>query len=263
MLHPAVYQGFVDASKWGVRGVWFGQNNPLQPMTWFVEWPTSIVNQRTTDKCVDCSISILELELAGILLQWLVLETIIPAELLQHCSVAIWCNNILAVAWLYKLCNSTSQIVSNIIQALAIRFQKLAVTKLAAEHIPGIFNVMADFNSREHTTNLTDFLTHFSSKFNPPKNGYWNLCRLRTGLISRVISELSNKPLRMALWRRLPKKGSNIFRLGNNTLPVKIIPVPQTSLTVDNGGKSNFLLPLEAMCNTTAFLKINNKFVPK
>ena len=263
VLHPAAYQGFVDASKWGVGGVWFGRNNKLQPVTWFVEWPKGIADQLITDECPDGSISISELELAGILLQWLVLETLVPPELLLHCSVAIWCDNIPAVAWLYKLRNSTSQIASNIIRALAIRFQKLEVGKLAAEHIPGLFNVMADFNSREHTTNLTDFLTHFSSKFNPPKDGYWNLCRLRAGLISRVISELSNKPLRMASWRRLPKKGSDIFRLGNNTLPVKIIPVPQTSLTVNNGKKSNFWLPLEAMCNTTAFLKINNKFVPK
>ena len=121
VLHPAAYQGFVDASKWGVGGVWFGQNNSLQPVTWFVKWPLSIASQLITDECPDGSISISELELAGILLQWLVLETIIPAELLQHCSVAIWCDNIPAVAWLYKLCNSTSQIASNIIRALAIR----------------------------------------------------------------------------------------------------------------------------------------------
>ena len=33
VLHPTSYQGFVNASKWGVGGVWFGQNNPLQPVT--------------------------------------------------------------------------------------------------------------------------------------------------------------------------------------------------------------------------------------
>ena len=100
---------------------------------------------------------------------------------------------------------------------------------------------MADFNSREHTTNLTNFLAHFSSKFKPQKDRYWNLCLLKTGLISRVISELSNKPLCMPLWRQLPKKGCNILRFGRSTLPVEIIPVPRTSLTAENGEKIQYL----------------------
>ena len=86
--------------------------------------------------------------------------------------MAIWCNNIPAVAWLYKLRNSVSLIASNLIRALAIRFQKLEVAKLAAEHILGLFNVMAGFNSWEHTTNPKDFLLLFTSKFNPRRTDF-------------------------------------------------------------------------------------------
>jgi hypothetical protein len=37
--HLPAYQGFVDASKWGVGGVWFGGTNQLIPIIWFYEWP--------------------------------------------------------------------------------------------------------------------------------------------------------------------------------------------------------------------------------
>ena len=55
VLYPAAYQGFVNASKWGV---WFGWDNPLQPVTWFVEWPMNVANQLITDEQPDGSISI-------------------------------------------------------------------------------------------------------------------------------------------------------------------------------------------------------------
>ena len=42
--HTAAYQGFVDASKWGVGEVWFGRTQTLQPIVWFLQWPTNISN---------------------------------------------------------------------------------------------------------------------------------------------------------------------------------------------------------------------------
>jgi hypothetical protein len=33
--HPPSYQGFVDASKWGVGGVWFSGTKQLIPIVWF------------------------------------------------------------------------------------------------------------------------------------------------------------------------------------------------------------------------------------
>ena len=31
------YQGFVDASKWGVGGVWFGGTQKLEPVVWYFQ----------------------------------------------------------------------------------------------------------------------------------------------------------------------------------------------------------------------------------
>jgi hypothetical protein len=40
--HPPSYQGLVDASKWGVGGVWFSGTKQLVSIVWFYEWPQDI-----------------------------------------------------------------------------------------------------------------------------------------------------------------------------------------------------------------------------
>jgi hypothetical protein len=40
--HRPHYQGLVDASKWGVEGVWFSGIASMIPIVWFLEWPQEI-----------------------------------------------------------------------------------------------------------------------------------------------------------------------------------------------------------------------------
>ena len=40
--NKAAYQGFVDASNWGVGGVWFKGTKSIAPFVWFYKWPQSI-----------------------------------------------------------------------------------------------------------------------------------------------------------------------------------------------------------------------------
>lgn len=89
VLHPATYQGFVDASHWGVGGVWFGRSKPLPPIVWFLQWQSHLVQHFITNKNPSGSITISELELAGVLLHWLVLEAAISQEELHFASAAI------------------------------------------------------------------------------------------------------------------------------------------------------------------------------
>jgi hypothetical protein len=72
--HPPAYQGFVGASKWGVGGVWFGGMKQLISIVWFYKWPQTIRNQFCSASNKTGSLTISDLELTGILLQWLVLE---------------------------------------------------------------------------------------------------------------------------------------------------------------------------------------------
>ena len=50
VLHPAAYQGFVNASHWGVGGVWFGRSKSLPPIVWFLEWPSHLKQHFLTNK---------------------------------------------------------------------------------------------------------------------------------------------------------------------------------------------------------------------
>ena len=38
-MNKAVYQGLMDASKWGVVGVWFKGTKDIEPFVWFYKWP--------------------------------------------------------------------------------------------------------------------------------------------------------------------------------------------------------------------------------
>ena len=96
--HPPTYQGFVDASKWGVGGVWFGGKTNMIPITWFFEWPQEIRDQFCSSSNKTGSLTISDLELTGILLHWMVLEHSVDPTTLNHNSVAIWCDNQPAVA---------------------------------------------------------------------------------------------------------------------------------------------------------------------
>ena len=61
---------------------------------------------------------------------------------------------------------------------------------LAVNHILGIYNVMADFSSREHITDLIDFLKLLNSKFKPPQENSWLLYWHSKKLTWRICSEL-------------------------------------------------------------------------
>ena len=138
VLHTAAYQGFVDASKWGVGGVWFGRTQTLQPIVWFLQWPTNISNRLVSDANPTGDISISDLELLGIFINWLVLEYAVDKTTLKFNSVAMWCDNLPAVAWLYKMRNSSSEIAAHILRAFAIRLQHLQAAVPLVEHISGI-----------------------------------------------------------------------------------------------------------------------------
>jgi hypothetical protein len=119
--HPSAYQAFVDASKWGVGGVWFGDTKQLIPIVCFYEWPQTIRNQFCSASNKTGSLTVSDLELTGILLQWLVLEHVVDTSTLRDASVSIWCNNLPAVAWMYNLSTSTSLVAAQILRALAVR----------------------------------------------------------------------------------------------------------------------------------------------
>ena len=261
--NKAAYQGFVDASKWGVGGVWFKGTKNIAPFVWFYEWPQSIRDRLCTDANPKGDITISDLELLGVLMHWLALEHAVGTEALRHQSPAIWCDNMSAVSWIHKFRTATSRIASNILRALATRLHVCHSGLLSVDHISGLFNVMADVASRKHTTNLTDFLKTFSSKFPPPQKNFWQLFQFSTKLTTRICSELLTTTSTMESWNRLSKKGHAFSHIGADGCLVTTRGLNLDSKTSHAKHKSRYWVPTLPMLDMAAFQSENSKYAPK
>ena len=72
------YLGYTDACKKGAGGVWMGITDDIGYVTWRVEFWKDIQDELCTSDNPDGKITINDLELAGVVLGWLVLEKICP-----------------------------------------------------------------------------------------------------------------------------------------------------------------------------------------
>ena len=263
--HKPSYQGLVDASKWGVGGVWFGGTNPLEPFVWYIPWPDDIRNELCSASNPAGNITISDLELMGIFMHFLAFESRMAhlGGSIKHQSLAIWCDNLPAVSWMYKFRTSTSSIASRILRAFAVRLHVNATALLAVDHISGVYNVMADVASRKHSTNPATFLTNFTTLFPPPQAGYWTLFQFTDKRISRICSELRHKPSQLESWRRLSAKGGVFGRLGpNGSLTISRPSIPNSTTSI-NQIESHCWLPSPSMCDPVAFQPDHVKFAPK
>ena len=263
VLHTAAYQGFVDASKWGVGGVWFGGTTQIAPIVWFWEWPPEVQENLVTSTNRTGLLTISDLELMGILLHWLALEAAVDKSTLVHSSIAIWCDNLPAVSWIYKMRTSTSPVASRILRALAVRLQLHRTGLLAIDHISGIYNIMADVASRKHVSDPMLFLKYFTDTFPPPQMSFWTLFHFHNKLLSKISSEMLNAPSPLASWNQLPAKNGVFGRLGAISSP-SIFPNLTRNCVVElHRNESNCWLPSPTMCVPEAFQNDLSKFAPK
>ena len=173
--------------------------------------------------------------------------------MLKHGSPTIWCDNIAAVAWVHKFRSNVSDIASNILRVLATRLHVCHSIILSVDHIAGIFNIMADLASQEHTTNQIEFLNLFNKTYPPPQGHSWKLFQFSIKLTSKICSELLMRTSTMGSWRRLSAKGCGFLTFGADGLT----PISQTqtitSKTKIDQNKSKYWLPLEHMLDPDAF----------
>jgi hypothetical protein len=263
--HPPSFRGFVDASKWGVGGVWFGGSDQVEPLVWFFEWPSTIRDAMVGPTRNSGTLSISDLELAGIFMHFLALEAYTQHLniSLTHKSVAIWCDNLPAVAWTYKFRTATSKPAARLLRALAVRLHETHSALINIQHISGVYNKMADVASRKHPTDPTAFLTLFTTHFPPPQNAYWTLYRFPSNLLSRICSEIQHKPSPLASWRRLKKRAGAFGRLGSNGYTSISRLASPTSQPHHAHSEKRFWLPTPSMCDPAAFTTHGAKFVPK
>ena len=112
------YIGYVDSSKTAVGGVWVNGNKKLDNyIVWRLQWPQEIQEKFSSKEAG--TISINDLEMAGTLLAWLVLENILPSPL-ELAHVGIFCDNTSTVQWHNKKSTTTSTIAGHLLRALAL-----------------------------------------------------------------------------------------------------------------------------------------------
>lgn len=209
------YIGYTDACKYGAGGVWLSGTRNIRPIVWRIEWPHDIVELFDQQK-----LTINDLEMAGLLIHYLLLEQIVD---LRHLHTAAWCDNTSAVSWTSRMSSSKSAIGQQLTRALALRMCANESSHLAPLSIAGSDNEMADLASRsfKHTgvqgnfaLSDTAFLNKFNFDFPLQQDASWLLLRLHNKICSLVFTVLRGKTPPTGSWLRLKKSGCDIGLTG-------------------------------------------------
>ncbi len=211
------YGGIVDSSKHGVGGVVFGIRKACRPHVFRFKWPTEV--ERAFD---EGAITISDLEMAGLLLLWLVMEGCVGCDNLKHEHVCLLSDNSPSVGWVERFASKKSVVAARLLHALSIRMRECRSSPITPLHIPGVHNRIADIPSRSfgykaewHFEDDLEFLQFFNSTFPLPQQNCWQLFSIRNGITSKLISLLLQPHADMHVWRRLPKRGESIGRTGD------------------------------------------------
>jgi hypothetical protein len=239
------YVGYCDASKLGAGGVWLSGNLQLSPIVWRIQWPPDIQANVVSFQNPTGTITNSDLEMAGMLLHFLVLEHVVA---LRHVHVAAWCDNTPTVSWTNKLSSSRSSVAGRLTRALALRIHANKASPLVSISIAGIKNTMADTASRtfsRHSANSNtfhisdkDFLQSFAASF-PLQHDSWRVFRLSNKLASRVFSELRGETSTLGSWRRITESGSAIGDIGATSSTHSLVWTP-CSPRCQRPSESNF-----------------------
>jgi hypothetical protein len=269
------YVGYCDASKLGAGGVWLSGTHYLQPVVWRVEWPEDIRQSVVSYDNPSGSISNSDLEMAGMVLHYLVLEHLVA---LRHVHVAAWCDNTPTVSWTNKLSSSRSSVAGRLTRALAMRIHANEASPLISVSIAGVDNRMADVASRTFSRHAVadntfaisdeDFLQMFATSF-PLQNDSWSIFHMSDKLSSRIFSELRGTTSTLGSWLRITTRGSAIGRIGKSTLPPFVewmpcsplcqTPSALTSSSVSLTGSGEVTTGMAIRCELAPF---KSRFVP-
>ena len=216
---PPHFLQYTDACFLGCGGITSPGLAPLPHVVWQFAWPPDI------RKLIESSLSINDLELAGIVMGWLVLEAL--QKDLQFKHVGMFSDNSASVAWTNKGCSTSSLPAARLLRFLSLRQRTRQTSSLISMHIEGANNAMADVSSRAFKNgayfaahaNLVDY---FNTNFPLPQRKSWIEYKVPKKLSWRVISCLRGEQLPMESLTRLPKLGTSIGDTGVHTsLPAR------------------------------------------
>mmetsp|Transcript_15405 Transcript_15405/g.35256 ORF Transcript_15405/g.35256 Transcript_15405/m.35256 type:complete len:556 (-) Transcript_15405:1075-2742(-) len=214
--------GIVDASGEGVGGVIFGMTDDVVPTVFRFEWPEEVKRQLQTENNPNGTITNSDLEMAGLVFLWLMIEHVAPK--LYHKHIVLLSDNSPSVAWIDKMASKRSVPAGELLRVLARRLCATKACPITPLHIPGRHNRISDIPSRSfgykrewHFVNDSDFLTFFNSQFPLPHKQLWQMCRPSTKISSRICHSLLMPGSGTHDWRRLPTLATNIGGTGSSS----------------------------------------------
>ena len=233
--------GIDDSSGHGVGGIVVGEVDACIPTVFRLEWPQSIRDNLVSDENPNGSITNSDLEMAGLLLLWLVMEEVCPDLAMKH--AALFSDNQPTVCWVARLASKNSVLAMYMLQILAYRLKLSKTSPLIPLHIKGDHNAITDIPSRSfgsepkwHCKTDTDLLTLFNSRFPLPSQNSWRVFQISDALATKLTSLLLTKDFVLDEWKRLPRIGKHIGNTGfataglwEWTLTYRIAPPPSKS----------------------------------
>ena len=137
------FVGIKDASGHGVGGVIFGKEAECVPTVFRLKWPEEVKALFTSGVITNS-----DLECAGLVLLFLVMEEICPLAAPQILHVALFSDNQPTVSWVERFAACSSRVAAQLLRILAFRMHMHAVSPLTTMHVAGTRNSMTDMPSR-------------------------------------------------------------------------------------------------------------------
>jgi hypothetical protein len=163
----------------------------MQHWVWQFEWPADIQKELVTGmNQAGKKLTINDLELAGLVLGWLVIEGVCKDFVFKN--VVMFCDNTSSVVWAHRGSTSTSLPAARLLRFLALRQRARQASSLLPLHIAGENNQMADillqaFKNGNFFEAHADLVTYFNLHFPLPQKLSWREFKVPTKWASRVI----------------------------------------------------------------------------
>ncbi len=129
--------------------LWSGGNHHWRTIRW-LQWPPDVTAAAVSDKNRGGKITNLDLEMAGLLLLWLMIEHV--CSLLTKKRVALFGDNSPTVSWVQQMACRSSFIAGQLIRVLALRINAQRSCPLTMLHISGNQNLMTGLTTTNNFT---------------------------------------------------------------------------------------------------------------
>jgi hypothetical protein len=185
-----------------------------------MEWPEDIKQEvLKTNSGQKGKLTNSDLECAGLLLLWLVMEKVCNPK--PGANFALFSDNSPTVSWVNRMAARGSLVAGELLRALTLRMKTKHASPLTTLHIAGQENAMTDIPSRSfgsekrwYCKNDSELLTLFNAAYPLPVQNCWTVFQISFAIRMRVISVLRMQAFGMGEWRRLPKLGNRTGKIG-------------------------------------------------